>query len=336
MDTSSDASKLIDRLNLVLAGLVFFLATAVFAMNYYYWHYSLPLLWFSSSGELSVSRDGDFQRLAYYFFSFIWRDFFILSGAILYSIFSKGLRARITQIFIYIFLYLSIFYLSIYFVVAIQLTPFHLIDNQLLHWDEMLHYDPIWIMETLSHYPWAKIMLDNAYDFILLEMLIVPFYLIIVGKYHDVKQLFYLFLSTVLLGGAIYFFWPTLGPACFLSSPYFTESQRNIGLNFYNLHHSLPPALHAGGPIGMPSFHVIWALLSQYSIRHVRWMWFTLLPINCLIILSTLFLGWHYFVDILGGFFVVFFALGIAWYYKHGLLSSMSKTAWFRKNKECE
>ncbi len=61
-----------------------------------------------------------------------------------------------------------------------------------------------------------------------------------------------------------------------------------------------PPA----GIICFPSFHVIWAILCTYALWGFRWLRVPLAALAAAILFSTMALGVHYFVDVLGGLIV--------------------------------
>ncbi|MFV0298390.1 MAG: phosphatase PAP2 family protein [Hyphomicrobiaceae bacterium] len=58
---------------------------------------------------------------------------------------------------------------------------------------------------------------------------------------------------------------------------------------------------HAKGLVTFPSFHTAMAILTTYAVRKIRWAFWPMAVLNALIIVSTLHVGGHYFVDLLGG-----------------------------------
>ena len=65
-----------------------------------------------------------------------------------------------------------------------------------------------------------------------------------------------------------------------------------------------PYIFHPAGVVCFPSFHVIWAILAAHTLWCFRWLRMPALLLAGLIILSTMTLGWHYFVDVLAGMVV--------------------------------
>jgi membrane-associated phospholipid phosphatase len=197
-----------------------------------------------------------------------------------------------------------------YATTAVQLTPFKPIDQFLLKIDLLLHFHAAKIMETLYNHPiFVKFFLYKAYNFLNYEVLLLPAFLIFFRYFNVLKEFIFYVLITLLIGYLIYYFFPTTAPASILYSPHFLPEQLNTGKKFYELHHYISPESGAGGLIAMPSFHVLWALICQQSTWHLKWLWLILLPLNILIILAALLLGWHYLADILGSACI----LGIAW-----------------------
>lgn len=277
----------IDRLSVNCFALVFLLATLVFCFNNYYWHY--PIMSYFS-GNISII-----------FFTHL----LILAG----SFFYLGIHSRITFTLFHILLYNFIICLVMYATTAVQLTPFMPIDKYLVSADQALHYHTVVILDILYQYPIAVKFLCYAYNSMDIELLVLPVWLIFLQQFYCVKRYFFFILLTTLLGFSFYYFWPTMAPASVLHSVYFLPEQLNTGIKFYQLHHHISPTSGAGGLIAMPSFHIIWAILCQMSTWNVRWLWIGLLPLNILVIIAALFLGWHYFVDFFGAVLVV----GVAW-----------------------
>jgi hypothetical protein len=65
-----------------------------------------------------------------------------------------------------------------------------------------------------------------------------------------------------------------------------------------------PYIFHPAGVVCFPSFHVIWAILAANTLWGFRWLRAPAAILCGLIILSTMTLGWHYFVDVLAGMVV--------------------------------
>jgi membrane-associated phospholipid phosphatase len=73
-----------------------------------------------------------------------------------------------------------------------------------------------------------------------------------------------------------------------------------------------PYIFHPSGVVCFPSFHVIWAMLAAHTLWGFRWLRVPALILAGLIILSTMTLGWHYFVDVLAGIAVAATAISLS------------------------
>ena len=62
--------------------------------------------------------------------------------------------------------------------------------------------------------------------------------------------------------------------------------------------------------IAFPSFHVTWAILLTYACRAKKIFFYPVALYNLILIISTVLLGWHYAMDVIGG--VVLAIAGIA------------------------
>lgn len=279
----------VDQLSIIGFGLLIALSTLVIAINAFYWHYTTVNYFAEGMGGI----------------------FFFLLFSMLGSYFSKGPTARMTQIFFYILLYHCVVCSIMYATMAVQFTPFTPTDTYWVAVDKALGYDLVGILDKLANYPeWRKI-LSRGYNFIDSELLVLPIALIIMGQIDSIKVYFYLLLSTTIIGYCIYFFWPTMAPASILKSAYFLNEQRNTGIKFSQVHQALTVDSNEGGMISMPSFHIIWALLCQHSMWRVKWLWWGLLPMNILVVIASLVLGWHYLADFIGSVLVIGLAYGI-------------------------
>lgn len=293
---SSQAFSLlwIDKLSLIFASALFVLATVSIGLNHYYWQYS----------SVNYITDGMGDVFAFLLFC--------TAGAY----FAKGRESALTQCLLYVLIYHCMTALVMYSTNGVQLTPFKPIDVSLLRVDRYLHYDTCAILDFIAKHLWIRTLLVKAYNFIDAELFFLPVYLLYMRQFYTVKQFFYLLLSTAFIGYMVYFFFPTMAPASVLKDAYFLGEEYNTGLKFYMIHHHMPANSIAGGLISMPSFHIIWTLICQYAAWPLRWLWYILLPLNILVILAALFLGWHYLVDFFGSVAVIGLAVGIAWWYR--------------------
>ena len=279
----------VDKLTLIFSVTIMLLSTLIIYINYFFWHY--PPVSYFANGIANIT--------CFLLFSFLG------------SFFGLGLSSRFTQTFFYVLVYKLLIYVVLCATSAVQLTPFDPIDKPLLQLDRLLQYDAVIMLDLLSQHKWIYKQLSHAYNFVFLELLILPILLMIAGQFYSIKHFFYFFISTTLIGFSFYFFWPTMAPASVLKSAYFLKEQHNTGIKFAQIHHHVHAVSHSGGLISMPSFHIIWALIAQHSTRYIKWLWWGLLPMNILVILAAIFLGWHYLVDFFGSVLVIALAWGL-------------------------
>ena len=201
---------------------------------------------------------------------------------------------------IYIVICIMVLYTS-----AIQLTPFSTIDSLLLSADRALGIDTKSILQITHQYPLLFKSFATAYGVLEPELTIT---LLLAALFYEKKsqsQLIFLLLSSTLIGFTLYYFFPSTAPATLVDSPLFLIEQHYTHIKFDLIHDHLPIESFIGGLIAMPSYHCIWILICQYYLMRFKWVGFAVFPINLWLIFSCLFLGWHYFVDILASILIV-------------------------------
>ena len=190
------------------------------------------------------------------------------------------------------------------FTSAIQLTPFPPIDKTLLSIEHFIHSDSRLYLQFIYQHPQLLEILKYVYSFLDLEICSALLLMVIFYDPNSQSEFIFLLLSTCLVGFTFYYFFPTTAPASVIENKLFMQVQRSTFLKFYEVHHNIPGTTLAGGLIAMPSFHAIWAILCQYYFFRWPWIALFLLPINILILISCVMLGWHYLVDIIASFII--------------------------------
>lgn len=188
---------------------------------------------------------------------------------------------------------------------AAQYTPFSPIDQQIISFERLLHINVKTLIVWTHTKPLFKDILGFIYDTLPYQMAYLPLLLIIAKKWERVHEYYFLLLFSTLLGFTFYYFFPTTAPASNIHSPYFSEYQQATGLKFMQIHQHMQPSTIEGGLIAMPSFHVIWAWFCVYILQSWPIAFIIMLPINLLLIASCVLLGWHYPLDIVGGFLII-------------------------------
>ncbi len=183
---------------------------------------------------------------------------------------------------------------------AVQYTPFHPVDKKIIEIENFLNLDLQAAIAWLSMKGPIKVVANVIYDSLSYQLLFIPIFVLLCRKYETLYQFYFLTLATWFFGSLLYYFFPTMGPASVIDSPYFVEAQRYTGLKFWQLHHYIQPVTAAGGMIAMPSFHVIWAWLCVLLLRPWPILFCLLGLINLILVAACVFLGWHYFLDVIG------------------------------------
>ena len=218
-------------------------------------------------------------------------------------LFGKNSRASQSGIeFIYFFCVMSVIALASN---AVQLTPFPTIDKKILALDEYFNINIPAILAWTHNQPNFKEVLGFIYDTLPYQMSIIPLFVIVMGRFHLLREYFFLLLFTALIGFSFYYFFPTTAPASIIKSPFFSPYQIATGLKFNEIHHHIIPTTAEGGLIALPSFHTIWAILSVYLLKEWTIPCILLGIMNTLLIASCVLLGWHYFVDVLAALILV-------------------------------
>jgi membrane-associated phospholipid phosphatase len=65
------------------------------------------------------------------------------------------------------------------------------------------------------------------------------------------------------------------------------------------------------GIVTFPSFHTFASMVAAYAVRPIRWLFWPFVVFTTLVAISTLPVGGHYTIDVLGG--ALMFAAGVAW-----------------------
>jgi hypothetical protein len=196
---------------------------------------------------------------------------------------------------------------------AVQLTPFPPIDVRIIAIEESHNINLVKLFSWIKNFPALNHLLDLIYASLSFQMAIIPLIAIFLQKYSKVEEYFFFLLLTTLLGFAFYYFYPTTAPASNVDNALFSAAQKNTGIKFFQIHHYINPTSIDGGMIAFPSFHVIWAWYCCFIIRQWKYIFFTLLSINSLLVAACVLLGWHYLLDILGSIILILFAHVCLW-----------------------
>ncbi|MCX7125830.1 MAG: phosphatase PAP2 family protein, partial [Gammaproteobacteria bacterium] len=184
---------------------------------------------------------------------------------------------------------------------SIQSTPFPPIDPWLLKMDRLMGFSSSALMTWTHNHPHCRQIFNIAYAGLLFELLGIPILLTLFNGRKALSIFYIAQLSTMIIGSLIYFFFPTMAPSAVVHSPYFMHAEHDTSLRFYQIHHFLKVTSNDGGLIAFPSFHVLWAVLLTNTCRGEKRIFYPLACFNFILIISTVFLGWHYLSDVISG-----------------------------------
>lgn len=221
-----------------------------------------------------------------------------------------GKNSQPTQILTSLLCFYSLMALIALATTAAQYTPYPTIDKHIIALEQTLHFNLSDLINWTHQHPLFKTILTIAYDSLSLQMAILPLMMIFMRRKYELNEYYILLLTTTFMGFVFYYFFPTTAPASIIQSDFFSASQLATSLKFSQLHQHIQPSTLEGGLIGLPSFHVIWAWLCLNLLRGWPLGFLLLLPINCLVVLSCVLLGWHFPTDLFGSLIVLLFAHG--------------------------
>lgn len=204
------------------------------------------------------------------------------------------------------------------FTMAIQTTPYSLHDWELHRWDAALGFNVLDFMNWAYQYPWLIKITSIAYITMIIQLIVIPIILIFLQQQRRFSVYINICLISAIIGYLIYFFYPSSNPAHIFRSPHFTQIMYSAVQRFYDVQNYIPNDNLAGGIIGFPSFHTIWAICAVYAFRNYKIIFWPLLFWNIITILGTLTLGWHFLVDILSGILIVILSIPLAEYWSFG------------------
>lgn len=296
-----------DYVFLLLFLICFFVSLILFSLNEFFFRYETLVLFAPHLKILPVIE----AVLSFLFGTFIS----------LYAIYIRDTQDRAATFLYGIGLLFWVMLMNIFLVNALQSTPFHPIDEILLTIDQVLHINTPAMMQWASQHRRFHLLLIYAYNFLSWELLLIPVLCFSLNAKKSTLIFFLAEMLALLVGGLIYYFFPTMAPSGIIHSYYFAAEQMNTSIRFFDVHHYIQATSTEGGLIAFPSFHVIWAVLLTYVARPVRWIFYLMCVVNLLVITSTVVLGWHYGMDVVGGAMVAMLGIVFAeWVYQKSVL----------------
>lgn len=189
---------------------------------------------------------------------------------------------------------------------AIIQTPFAVIDGVIKKWDSAMGFNVTHWMSWGFQFPRFIQLLKFCYQTWFYQFFLVPAVLAYFHQHRIVAEYYIATLLTLIVGGAIYYFFPTTAPATVYHSVYFSVDQHNLVTVFNQLHHHQTVTVSSKGLVSFPSFHVIGAILALLALRRLRPLFWGMMIVNALLIVATMVLGYHYLSDVLAGAVLAF------------------------------
>jgi membrane-associated phospholipid phosphatase len=164
-------------------------------------------------------------------------------------------------------------------------------------------------------------ILENAYLMLFAEIFVVLF--VMFRKEENIVPFFSSVFLCYFLGLAFFFLYPVVGPCI-----QYPETFRSVyhGTQTHHLMRGMASEYLAirqasslngfGYFVALPSLHVAIAVVMQRFLSFSPFHFWVFFPVNVLLSVSTVLLGYHYFLDLPSGILLAFIVLAPGWYWK--------------------
>lgn len=160
-------------------------------------------------------------------------------------------------------------------------------------------------------------LLENAYLMLFVELFVVI--LVLVWKKRGLAYFFRSVFCCYFLGLAIFFFYPIVGPCIYypetLHQDYHSSQTHDLMQLMASEYAAVNKQASVNGSayfVAMPSLHVAMALIFQIFLSASRVHFWVFVPVNVLMAVSTVLLGFHYVIDFPTGVLVALVTLWFA------------------------
>lgn len=212
---------------------------------------------------------------------------------------------------LYVFLIMQIIALCSQLLInAAQTTPFPLLDPYLLAFDESFGFSTTTLLNWSAAHPAVFKTFLFSYAFVVLEVILIPVFLVCLKDYQRIQIYFILLLGSHLTGIVIYYCFPSIGPFLLIDNPHYLAIFSKITKQYMDIHQYIQPSVQCAGLISFPSLHILWILIMTYILWPYRWIGIPFGIMNTLAALATLCLGYHYFADIIASL-TLFVGIGL-------------------------
>jgi hypothetical protein len=179
-----------------------------------------------------------------------------------------------------------------------------LVDSALTKLDAKCGFE--WNAEAnwVANHPAFDWLLQSAYHSIYYQGALVLLVGSVTRPGHRNGEIIWQFCISLALTCAIFAFTPALEHVAHIGTGWMTTLMMIRNGEWTSLDFS-----RVEGIIGFPSFHTTLAILLVYAVRNHRWLLTVFVPLNLLLIVATLSVGGHYFVDLPAGAAVAFISI---------------------------
>lgn len=183
-------------------------------------------------------------------------------------------------------------------------TPYPFVDGSLLHIDQWMHVDSIALLHFAALHPIFKMLLVFSYTYMSAAFMLLIFFFGLMGEKKRVNEIIIMTMIALFAASLAFYFFPAFGPETVLHSKLFPGYSGIEVHELREVQHNISPlgSHYFAGFVSIPSIHCFIASIGIYAImtcKKYRAFLIPLVVIDALIIVSTMFLGEHYFIDLI-------------------------------------
>lgn len=185
-------------------------------------------------------------------------------------------------------------------------------DSRLAHIDHLFRVSVPGIA-AWAHHNWLGRLISDTYPLLIIDLVLASLLPSLTGKVTHAREFVIANVVAISIGLPLFWLVPAVGPwyghaygSHLLPNP----TQLYCQTQFFAMR--TPGAYIFSTPAGVicfPSFHVIWAILSVAALWGFRPIRVPSILLACMIILSTMTTGWHYFTDVIAGALIALLAI---------------------------
>jgi hypothetical protein len=221
----------------------------------------------------------------------------LLISLLFYGIF--GRNSRVGEMVRYLALWIAIFPVGRAFTYLSASLGHPLIDGELEGFDKSLGFDWLNWFRFVNAHSAAKFVLASVYARAGLQIVFCIVYFAHRGEADRNNELLLAATLSLILTGIASGIFPAVG-----AFEHYEVADSRHGVHLHDLHALRDGTMasvslgHIEGIVTMPSYHAVLAILLTYVYRYQRRILLVVLPLNLLVLVSTLSEGGHYLADV--------------------------------------